>query len=159
MAIGGYQLATQQMLPHLPVRLLHLLFASFAKTVVLLSGWTTRYTWSTRYIWSTIHEDVDLEGVEQCGSRLIFQSERPFSAVGPMMMIMWAKSMMILLTKKMMGMLVKRMMILLTKRMMAMLVKRMMMTMMSTIQEEHTVWVSLGSLPTLPNNWTITEAR
>ena len=28
-----------------------------------------------------------------------------------------------------------------------------------TMQEEHTVWVSLGSLPTLPNNWKITEAR
>ena len=46
-------------------------------------------------------------------------------------------------------------------KMMMVLTKRMMTTMMLmlTMQEEHTVWVSLGSLPTLPENWTITEAR
>ena len=39
-----------------------------------------------------------------------------------------------------------------------MLTKRMTKVML-TMQEEHTVWISLGSLPTLPENWTTTEAR
>ena len=54
-------------------------------------------------------------------------------------------------------MLTKRTMMMSTSRMIMMLTKR--MVIMLTIQEEHTVWVSLGSLPTLPSNWTITEAR
>ena len=54
-----------------------------------------------------------------------------------------------------------RMMMVLTMRRVMMLTKMRMTTMMMmlTMQEEHTVWISLGSLPTLPENWTTTEAR